>query len=134
MHKMRELKEKLTEELNKYASKPDLSASSLEVIDKLTHSIKSIDTILAMEESGYSNDYAYARGRGRYAKRDSMGRYSNGMYYDGYDDGMEHGGMRGYSRANAKENLVNELRDIMDDTHDEEVKRMVHSWIKQVEG
>ena len=77
MHKLHELREMLMEELNKCASKGELSAGSLDIVDKLTHAVKSIDTILAMEESGYSrDDYSYARGRGRYAKRDSMGRYS----------------------------------------------------------
>ena len=52
-------------------------------------------------ESGYSErgGSSYARGRGRYAKRDSMGRYSRdgGMSYDD-DMSYARGGNRGYSR------------------------------------
>ena len=44
MHKMEELKEMLCEELDKITKKGELSAGSLDVVDKLTHSIKSIDT------------------------------------------------------------------------------------------
>ena len=75
-----ELREMLMDELHKLTKQGELTAGSLETVDKLTHSIKSIDTICAMEEAGeYSHDgmsYAYARtGRGR--NRDSRGRYSS---------------------------------------------------------
>ena len=77
-----------------------LSAGDLEVIDKITHSIKSVKTTISMLEEGYprsaSRDYyddmsrdgrsmdgrSYDRGmsaaRGANARRDSMGRYSRG--------------------------------------------------------
>ena len=49
--------------------------------------------------------YSYARGRGRYAKRDSMGRYSR--------DGR---GMRdGYSRDDGKAYMMEQLEDMMED-------------------
>lgn len=51
-------------------------------LDKMAHTLKSLKTIDAME--GYSEDdgyrydgMSYARGRGTYANRDSMGRYSS---------------------------------------------------------
>lgn len=155
MHKLEELREMLMEELEKCSDKGELSAGSLEVIDKLAHAIKSIDTIMAMEEGGYSNDYSYARGRGRGARRDTMGRYSRGgnsydyddMSYDGsYEDGNRGGSYargggnrggysrRGYSRNDAKMELARELKEIAMDTDDSEVKQMIHKWIKQVEG
>ncbi len=154
MHKLEELREMLMEELEKCSDKGELSAGSLEVIDKLAHAIKSIDTIMAMEEGGYSNEYSNARGRGRNARRDSMGRYSRGggsyrggSYDDSYDDmsyeynggsnvrGGGRGGYsrRGYSRDDAKMELAKELREIAMDTEDSEVKQMLHKWIKQVE-
>lgn len=98
MHKLEELREMLMAELEKCSSKGELSAGSLEVIDKLAHAIKSIDTIIAMEEEGYSNEGGYSRargngrGRGSNARRDSMGRYSSrGGSYD--DMSYEGGGM-----------------------------------------
>ena len=78
-----------------------MSAGDLELVDKLTHALKSIKTTIAMmeadeEEGGYSNRYSrtyyprmsYADGVRSYAgrrnaRRDSMGRYSrdNGYAY-----------------------------------------------------
>ena len=134
MHKLEELREMLMEELNDCVKKGDeLSTSSLEIIDKLTHSIKSIDTIIAMEEAGYSNDYSYARGRGRYAKRDSMGRYArDDMSYDDRDYSRRNRDGR-YSREDAKDDLMNELRGLQMDAKDEESRHMIKEWIKQLE-
>lgn len=104
MHELYELKEKLCDELKEYGSK-DLSAGTLDVVDKLAHAVKNIDKIIEVYEDegdGYSSrSYpdgmggSYARdGRGGYrgssyargrmnARRDSMGRYSRA---DGMDD------------------------------------------------
>ena len=46
MHRLREM---LMRELVEMTNRGDISTSSLDAIDKLTHSIKSIDTILAMQ-------------------------------------------------------------------------------------
>ena len=45
MHELYELKEKLLKELNEYSSQ-EMSAGSLEVIDKLSHAIKNICKII----------------------------------------------------------------------------------------
>ena len=120
MHYMYDLKDLLCAELEDYAEKGKksgkMSMGDLDSIHKLTDTVKNILKIDMLEdESGYSEDgaymgegriygtsyddgmrrgngYSYARGRGRYAKRDSMGRYSR--------DGR---GMRdGYSREEGK--------------------------------
>ena len=110
MHKMEELREKLVRELEELSSKGELSMGSLDAIDKLTHSIKSIDTILAMK--GYSNDgYSY--------KRDSMGRYSRDEGYSRND---------GYSRKEISDTLRGLSR-----TADGESKRMIESWMKELD-
>lgn len=150
MHKMEELKEMLCEELDKIAKKGELSAGSLDVVDKLTHSIKSIATIMAMEEAEGGNSYAgggYSNARGQ--RRDSMGRYSResggGSYAQG--GGNRGGGNRGggqsnaggsyaqggYSRADAMEELVDQLREMEMSAQDEESRRMVQKWIRQAE-
>lgn len=134
MEKMHELKEMLTRELDNITKKGELSAGSLDIVDKITHSIKSIDTIMAME--GYSNDgrsydggymgyydrgrsydgnYSMARGRGSNAKRDSMGRYSS----------------RGYSRDHQE--VVDELKELAKNATSEEMRDMIHDWIRQAE-
>lgn len=105
-----------------------VSVGDADYVDKLTHTIKSIKTTIAMmeadDEDGYSNrggnsnrfipwyyggmsyeggnmggnrgGRSYARGRG--ARRDSMGRYSN----------------EGYSYADSMDALLDEMRGMMD--------------------
>ena len=96
MHELYELKDMLCKELKEYGEKGELTAGSLDVVDKLAHTIKNIDKIIEAyeEDEGYSSrsypdgmgdSYArgrysregrsYARGRTN-ARRDRMGRYS----------------------------------------------------------
>ena len=74
MKRYEELEDMLCEEIDRIADQKNLNSTTLDMLDKLTHTLKSVKTIDAMD--GYSEDYAhdsmsYARGR----KRDSMGRY-----------------------------------------------------------
>ena len=146
MHYMHDLKDLLCAELEDYAENGKksgkMSMGDLESIHKLTDTVKNILKIDMLEgETGYSEDgayigegriygtsyddemrrgggYSYARGRGRYAKRDSMGRYSSrGM---SYDDDMSYarggrGGNRGYSRDDGKAYMMEQLEDMMED-------------------
>ena len=119
-----------------------LSAGDLDYIDKLTHTLKSIKATIAMiesEDSGYSNygnsrrsynsyntyrgsyddgermgdSYAY---RGRSMRRDSMGRYSG----DGYSGNEE------------IHNLIDELREKMDQLPDEK-RREVQKFVDKMD-
>lgn len=136
MHKMEELREMLCEELDKITKKGELSAGSLDVVDKLTHSIKSIDTIIAMEDAGYSSDdysmrgNSYARGRGSNARRDSMGRYSSDNYSMRGGRSGERG--RNYSYDDEMNNLREQLEDMEHMAKDEESKRMIRQWKMQL--
>ena len=135
MHYMHDLKDLLCAELEDYAEKGKksgkMSMGDLDSIHKLTDTVKNILKIDMLEgETGYSEDdaymgegriygtsyddeirrgggYSYARGRGRYAKRDSMGRYSRD---DGY---MRRDG--GYSREDGKAYMMEQLEDMMED-------------------
>ena len=81
MEKYRELEDMLCGEIDRITERKELNPSSLEMLDKLTHTLKSIKTIEAMDdysEDGYAHDSMSYRGR----KRDSMGRYSNDYRYD----------------------------------------------------
>lgn len=64
MHRLEELKERLCEELEEYGTR-EMTAGSLDVIDKLAHAVKNINKII--DKGGYSS----AR------RRDAMGRYSS---------------------------------------------------------
>ena len=93
----------------------ELSAGDMEYLDKLTHTLKSLKTTIAMmeaEDDGYSSDYGYTYAQGgnrggnrggtrggrmrsytgSYARqrRDSMGRYSRDEDFKGMlEDAME---------------------------------------------
>lgn len=109
----------LEKEVTEITQKGELSPSSLDVMDKAIDILKDIETICAMKEEygDYSermpymyDDMSYARGRGRYAKRDSMGRYAS---YDGsYDGSYDAYGRynRGYSRDDDYERMMREAQ------------------------
>lgn len=113
MHKMMELKENLCDELNEYATKGRLSFDDLDVIDKLTHSIKSIETILAMEGYSYNDGPSYS-----YARRDSMGRYSRDMGYS--NDGR------------GKESLARELGEAMEKASTDKEREAIKSCMREL--
>ena len=82
MERYKELEEMLCDEIDKISERGELNGSSLDMLDKLTHTLKSVKTIGAMDsyDDGYVHDgMSYARGR-RGARRDSMGRYSGDRY------------------------------------------------------
>lgn len=128
---MHKLKEKLMDELYDYEEKikknPNarMSDMELEKVHKISDTVKNLCKIEALEEGeGYSEDgghwmargnyggyneggSSYARGR-RYAKRDSMGRYSR-------DDG--------------KNDILESLEDMMDDASTEKERRALRECI-----
>ena len=123
MDYMHELKKMLCDELEQIAHKGELSAGSLDTIDKLTHSIKSISTIMAMEDAGYSRDYVDKyRGASYAQKRDSMGRYSR-RYVD----------RRGYSRDEEMDRMVEKLEKMMEKTEDQNVRMAIKQAIETIE-
>lgn len=99
MKELYELKERLCDELKDY-SKKELSPGSLDVVDKLAHTVKNLYKIIDYHKDeeyngGYSGHYpgehmmndgrhSY---RGRGASRDP-GRYSNRGYSGEYRDRM----------------------------------------------
>lgn len=142
MHELYELKEMLCKALKDYGKKSDLSNQGLEVVDKLAHAVKNIDKIIEKYEeeegqsmdSGYSRGRSYrgsyegsfeggggrggrsnARGRGSNARRDSMGRYSS----------------EGYS---GNEEMVSELRELMQDAPDEKTRMEFQKFISKIES
>ena len=124
---MHELKEKLCEELEEIARKPEMSAGDLEAAHKLTDTIKNIDKIEMLEEDdGYSRagnweaDMRGTYGRGssyRGRKRDSMGRYSR--------DGR-------YSR-HASPDMMDKLQTMMDNASTERERDAIRRLMNEME-
>lgn len=140
MKHLEELKEVVKRELEKFGKQGDISVSSLDKIHKLSDLYKNLCKIEMLEEeaeggysearggrggsrggrssydggSSYDDDMMYSerRGRGRNAKRDSMGRYSSeGGSYEG-GSSYERGG---YSRDEATDWMMRELGSMMED-------------------
>lgn len=121
MEYMHDLKDKLCKELEEIARKPEMSAGDLEAVHKLTDTIKNLDKIEMLEDGGYSRDGDWEmEGRGSYErgasyrgrKRDSMGRYSR--------DGRYGPTTRMYSRAEAKDDMMAKLEDMMGSASEQE--------------
>lgn len=123
----------------------DVTDSDIALLDKLTHAIKSVKTTMAMmDPEGYSfegggmggnnggnamggrsggryderydNRYpgrSYARGRGQNARRDSMGRYS---------------------RSGGNEEIIEQLREIMQDAPDDKTRSEFERMISKLES
>lgn len=138
MHGIYELKDMLCKELEEYGTKDELSAGTLEIVDKLAHSIKNLDKIIETYEEdegsyaggsyddGYRNmgnrggnmsyerGRSYARGRRGSVRRDGMGRYSR----------------EGYSRTGE---MVEQLRNMMDDAPDERTRQEIQKLVSKME-
>lgn len=132
---MNELIEYCCDELDELKSKVKkggkLSTAETEYMDTLAHAKKNLMKGEEMSEEGYSGmmypryygddrmdgrsyeGRSYARGRGR--RRDSMGRYSS----------------RGYSMA--ADDMMDELRELMEKAPDEMTKREFKKFIDKIE-
>lgn len=133
MHNLYETLEQLCETVSNELSRATdklgsgtLSAGDTEYIDKLTHTLKSIKTVMAMMDSEeYSRDSgmyphtSYARGRS--AMRDSRGRYSGRSRYTG-----------GYSMDSGE--MVEELRGLMNDATDDRMRLEFQKFISKIEN
>ena len=132
MHKMMMLRDNLVDELEKFADKP-LNEQSLDLVDKLAHAVKCIDTVTAMERAADHDGYSgrsYRDGMSRRTYRDDYsgdGISGRRYYYTQRDGGMS--GMRrrdslgryadGYSHDEAKDRLMNEMQGMMGDVSPE---------------
>lgn len=123
MKYLHELKEKLCKELDEIARKPEMGAGDLEIIHKLTDTIKNVDKIGLLEEGDYSQAYngrgngGYDRGNSYRRGRDSMGRFT-----------------RRYSRDDGSSYLVDQLEDLMDQADSEQVKKAIRRAMEQIEN
>ena len=157
MEYIEKIKKMLCKELDEYAIKSKLTMSDLQPVHLMTDIIKNLDKIEMLEDEGgysearggmrgrsymhgssYDDDMMYSerRGRGRNAKRDRMGRYSSddGMSYDDMSyarDGRS--GMRGYSRDDGKEKMIEHLEDLAENA-DTKSREAIHRAIKQIEN
>ena len=132
MERYKELKDMINTELKRIQSKGELTAASLAQVETLAHTLKCLSSVEKDEEKkegGYSEGYyperyaeryaehypyppmyyedsmAYARGRGRNARRDSRGRYSSEGGSSSYEGGRSsyEGGRSSYEDGESME-------------------------------
>lgn len=173
MEYIEKIKKMLCKELDEYAMKQKISGTDLEMIWKLTDTVKNLGKIEMMEEesgggssyrrgrggssSYYGDDdemmmYSERRGRGRNARRDSMGRYASeeggssyeegGSSYRGgssyemdgssYARGGQGGGRGGYSRDDAKDHMMKKLGAMMEDA-DPKQREALKECMREIE-
>ena len=129
MHGIYELKEMLCKELEEYGEKGELSAGTLDIVDKLAHTIKNLDKIIeCYEEDDGSYGYTYddrsmrrsmADRGGSYARNRMTGRSNRGRYQND-----------GYSR---KGEIAERLRDLMEDAPDEKSRQEIQRLAMKME-
>lgn len=147
MHKLLESACEEMEKLEKKAMKSELSMQDFQLLDLLAHTKKNLLKCQKMEEGmeeeasfrggsyrgaygrgsygrgSYSmayDDGSYARGRGRGAARDSMGRYASEAGYSRSEDSD-----RGHDM------MIQRLQEIMHDTPDERTRRKLDELVSE---
>lgn len=114
------LKELLCAELEEYKGKDKLGMSDLEIVHKITDTLKNIDKIEMLEGGGASQSY------GRYSRdgnsMNSMNSYNSGNSYSRQHYVRGHYSRDGYSRnySQAGEDMIHQLEGMSENAEPEE--------------
>lgn len=133
MEYMYELKDKLCKELDEIARKPEMGAGDLEIVHKLTDTIKNLDKIEMLEEGEYSQsrDWDFPN-RTVYDKDNS---YANrGKHYVRGHYSRERRDSRGrYSREGAKDQMMEQMEEMMDSATTDREREIIRRAMDQLE-
>lgn len=130
-----DIRDKLCEELDEIAKKPELGAGDLDILHKLTGTIKNIDKIEMLEDDGYSRsdgvrrDEGYSSGgewaadmRGTYGRGSSHAR--RGQHY-----------VRGhYSRADGRERMREQMEDMLRNAEDDHTREIIRRCMNELDA
>lgn len=136
MEKLHELKEKLWSELDELAEKRDMGAGDLEVVHKITDTIKNIDKICMLEEEGsYSEavdgmDYGRGSSYANRGKHYVRGHYSRDGNRNGYS--MRRDSRGRYSRDDGRSEMMEHLEMAMDSATDQD-RETIKRFMRQLE-
>ena len=140
MEKLHELKEKLWAELDELAEKRDMGAGDLEVVHKITDTIKNIDKICMLEEEGgyseavdggdYGRGSSYAN-RGKHYVRGHYSRDSGRDGMGGYSSRRDNRGR--YSRDDGRSEMMEHIEMAMDAATPED-KETIKRFMRQLEN
>lgn len=137
MEKLHELKEKLWAELDELAEKREMGAGDLEVVHKITDTIKNIDKICMLEDGEYSEavdgmDYGRGSSYANRGKHYVRGHYSRDGGMDGYSARRRDNRGR-YSRDDGRSEMMEHLEMAMDTATDQD-RETIKRFIRQLEN
>lgn len=140
MDKLYDLKDKLCKELEEIGRKPDMGPGDLELIHKLTDTIKNIGKIeMLEEEGGYSQEDGqdgggYGRGvsYANRGKRYVRGHYSRDGGMDGYSSRRRDSRGR-YSRDDGRSVMMEHLEMALDSASDQD-RETIKRFMRQMEN
>ncbi len=132
MHALYELKDMLCKELEEIGEKGELTAGTLETVEKLSSSVKNLCKIIDYcEDEEYSGDMmggmggSYARGGNRAGggrgSRGSRGGRTGANQYGSY--------ARGYSRDG---DMISKLEDLMGEARDDKTRREIERLVEKM--
>ncbi len=140
MEKLHELKEKLWAELDELAEKREMGAGDLEVVHKITDTIKNIDKICMLEEKGgYSEavdggDYGRGSSYTNRGKHYVRGHYSRDSGRDGMGGYSSRRDSRGrYSRDDGRSEMMEHLEMALDSASDQD-RETIKRFMRQLEN
>ena len=109
-----------------------MSGSDLDYVDKLTHALKSIKTTIAMMEA---DEGASGRMYPYYGGSYNDGSYNNGSYRgrSSYARGRMNARRDSMGRYSGDDNMVTELRELMQDAPDEQTRKEFERFIQKIE-
>lgn len=133
MQTMYELREMLCKELDDLVRKGNLGTGDLDIIHKLTDTIKNIDKIDKLEDEGYSRGMDYSRGR--YSRDGNWEADMRGTY--GRSNSYERQGthyVRGhYSRGEGKTAMRRQLQEMLDEADNDSIRSAIQRCMDAVE-
>lgn len=133
MQTMYELREMLCKELDDLVRKGNLGTNDLDIVHKLTDTIKNIDKIDKLEDEDYSRGMNYSRGR--YSRdgnweADMRGTYGRGNSYE--RQGTHY--VRGhYSRGEGKTAMRRQLQEMLDEADNDSIRSAIQRCMDAVE-
>ena len=129
------LRNTLCNELEEFASKGELNTGDLDVIHKLTDTIKNTYKIEMYEDGGYSRDGEWeADMRGAYGRGNSYANRGQHYVRGHYSRDGEGGGhsQRGYSREGSREEMIDKLQMMYENARNEKEREALRRCLEQM--
>lgn len=149
MREFNEIKDMVYDEIENIAHQGTLSKEVVCVLGELVDILKDIGTVEMFEEGVEIPENEYSLANGNYSRNNRSGYSRNGNSYGGsydgsydygnsyrgrssYNSGYSRRGRGGYSRDDAREHMMSQLHNIMNEAQNEEDRMAVKRLIDQM--